>query len=452
MTSLTSRPSIATNSVVYPPPPPTTNTLTLEQRAQLRKSTKKLGQILGATPHLLDTDIVSILGPVHISLPPRNETPSSILSESSSDSYSSRSSSSCSVYPIHPYAACSSPEHESFSTSSLPSRQRSFCLKSSSRFSGDNIDATNTQAPTLRLAVNSPPSPTSSTSSYPFSASSSPSKASVRPESFDSHIRANSLNDISSTTTSASDMKFTLRPARHSTSTSINDESISEPTFHVPSSSSVRRQKMDRLRRVLGDEVPVHLVFPEQKLKSDSFPLRESEATAADGHSSFSGSAPVAVAGTATPRPKKTASNKIVGARDSMGSLTPHRAKRQEKAKTEKTLSPSTPSPSVVIPEDPSQKQLCVIVESPEEHGSSSFEGFGFGKPSKKPSVVVQSSWHVRDGLACDDSGLAELNKVWSTRKGYTGWDRSIVVGAPKPESERKRAMSYRKPPPPIDF
>ncbi|PFH49713.1 hypothetical protein AMATHDRAFT_62559 [Amanita thiersii Skay4041] len=46
--------------VYFPPPPPTTNTLTPRQRAHLRRSTKKLTQILGVTPHLVDMNAPSI--------------------------------------------------------------------------------------------------------------------------------------------------------------------------------------------------------------------------------------------------------------------------------------------------------------------------------------------------------------------------------------------------------
>ncbi|KAI0084616.1 hypothetical protein BDY19DRAFT_997531 [Irpex rosettiformis] len=41
-------------AVVFPRPPPTCNNLTTAQRAQLLKSTAKLGQVLGSTPHVLD--------------------------------------------------------------------------------------------------------------------------------------------------------------------------------------------------------------------------------------------------------------------------------------------------------------------------------------------------------------------------------------------------------------
>jgi hypothetical protein len=40
--------------VTYPPPPPTSNTLTLHERNQFVRSTKKIGTVLGSTPHMVD--------------------------------------------------------------------------------------------------------------------------------------------------------------------------------------------------------------------------------------------------------------------------------------------------------------------------------------------------------------------------------------------------------------
>ncbi|KAF9449163.1 hypothetical protein P691DRAFT_774885 [Macrolepiota fuliginosa MF-IS2] len=438
MASLVSLPPTTTNSVVFPPPPPTTNTLTPEQRTQLRKSTKKLGHILGATPHLLDTDVVSILGPVYIQLPSRNETSSPVLSDSSSDSYSSTSYSTTPFYSVHPYAACASPDSRPSTPS--PSRQNSLRKSSSGRL--NNTESTSIQAPLLRLAV-SPPSPISSSSSH----TSSPPRTSAKFNLLNSHTRSTSFDSVS-TTNSPSDMRFTLRPARHSTSTQSRD-SISEPSLNVPSPSTSRRQKMDRLRKMLGEEVPVHLVFPSPYQKPDDSGLEDESDVVSFGLD------PIAVAGTAVPRPKKASAGKIVGARDSMGTLTPHRAKRQEKQKLEKPKSPMPPSPPTIsassIPKDSPQKQLCVIVESPEEHGTSPFEGFGFGgSATKRSTTTMQASWHAHGGATRGVSGLEDPNRVWSTRRGYAGWDRSMMLG--KSEQERKRAMSYRKPPPAIDF
>lgn len=41
--------------VVYPTPPPTTNNLSKKQRSLLLRKAKKIEQILGYPPHLLDT-------------------------------------------------------------------------------------------------------------------------------------------------------------------------------------------------------------------------------------------------------------------------------------------------------------------------------------------------------------------------------------------------------------
>jgi hypothetical protein len=43
--------------VVFPPPPPTTNALSTQQRNQLLRKTKKLEQILGTAPHLIDASM-----------------------------------------------------------------------------------------------------------------------------------------------------------------------------------------------------------------------------------------------------------------------------------------------------------------------------------------------------------------------------------------------------------
>ena len=45
--------------VVFPAPPPTTNELTPQQRAQLIRQAKKIEQLLGSTPYLVDTSVVS---------------------------------------------------------------------------------------------------------------------------------------------------------------------------------------------------------------------------------------------------------------------------------------------------------------------------------------------------------------------------------------------------------
>lgn len=40
--------------ITFPPPPPTSNNMTAERRAQLMRSSTKLGKVLGSTPHVVD--------------------------------------------------------------------------------------------------------------------------------------------------------------------------------------------------------------------------------------------------------------------------------------------------------------------------------------------------------------------------------------------------------------
>ena len=40
------------------------------------------------------------------------------------------------------------------------------------------------------------------------------------------------------------------------------DPKVPTPSFNIPSDASLRREKMRRLKRKLGDNIPVHLVFP----------------------------------------------------------------------------------------------------------------------------------------------------------------------------------------------
>ncbi|KAL1730932.1 hypothetical protein EV714DRAFT_272261 [Schizophyllum commune] len=51
--------AVAAPKVVFPAPPPTSNVLTPRQRAQLVRTTKKLGRILGVAPRVLDAENVS---------------------------------------------------------------------------------------------------------------------------------------------------------------------------------------------------------------------------------------------------------------------------------------------------------------------------------------------------------------------------------------------------------
>ncbi|KAJ4474234.1 hypothetical protein J3R30DRAFT_648644 [Lentinula aciculospora] len=58
------------------------------------------------------------------------------------------------------------------------------------------------------------------------------------------------------------DLRYTIRPTL---SESTRDSFLAVPAFHIPSSGSLRLAKMDRIRKKLGEDVPIHLVFPNEE-------------------------------------------------------------------------------------------------------------------------------------------------------------------------------------------
>ncbi|KAF5341559.1 hypothetical protein D9757_014562 [Collybiopsis confluens] len=67
-------------------------------------------------------------------------------------------------------------------------------------------------------------------------------------------------SDTESTLTSDRDLRYTIRPAIEPSS---RDSFMSVPSFNIPSNNSLRLAKMERIRKTLGDDVPLHLVFPQ---------------------------------------------------------------------------------------------------------------------------------------------------------------------------------------------
>lgn len=59
----------------------------------------------------------------------------------------------------------------------------------------------------------------------------------------------------------AENLRHTIRPTRPHTK---RDSSLAVPSFHIPSNNSLRLAKMDRIRNKLGENIPIHLVFPNE--------------------------------------------------------------------------------------------------------------------------------------------------------------------------------------------
>ncbi|CAA7270412.1 unnamed protein product [Cyclocybe aegerita] len=413
--------------VVFPAPPPTTNDLTAQQRALLVRKTKKIEQLLGSTPFLVDA-----IGPIHISLPStlgsRNRF-STKTRRSSLDS--SSSSSSCDVSPT-----CSPVKRSHSSISSFSSMRNSgsrrqrhssspsfISTKTSERWPQD------TKIPVLRLAMRSlnietiPASPPPTRTSF-FAPSSSPT---------------------------SSDEEFSVQFLPDPNDLPSPRNSLVLSTFTIPSENSLRKQKMDRLRKKLGSGVPLQLVFPKDAASSDSDNSPSSSASDCTESTLVETTAPLSPPSAG---PKKPAA-RIAKARDSLvDSALIHRAKRlvdgPATASPAKTRASPPAPPTIPIPDFKRIKErLSFIVENPDEHGNGCPEEFGLSRVSSKMS----------DSIPEFKSDCGEAVNMWGTRKGYEGWAPATPPKDDAPPTSptqrlsgevKKRPLSYRKPVPPI--
>ncbi|KAJ3732713.1 hypothetical protein DFJ43DRAFT_1072458 [Lentinula guzmanii] len=324
--------------IVFPPPPPTTNTLTSKQRTQLMRSTKKLGRVLGVIPQLIDiypsytpTASVEFSDEDASYHPIRRGSVDSISSGSSTHSrsrWSSRSSS-----------------RQLSRTSSPASRSLRSSFSASSNMSDDTLLNSDAK-PLLRLAIIvCTPSPTPS-----------------------------SDDEVDTT----EDLRYTIRPTILEPS---RDSFLAVPTFRVPSNNSLRIAKMDRIRKKLGENVPIHLVFPDDE---------ETDAESVDSVSTHYAAAPEvtihwrplppvpvkedtslrsSVASSAALQSTRT---KLSNARDSLliqSSRRAHKIKRKPVPKLDQeVLEPVGPTPDAESLRSREKERLSLILELPHEH------------------------------------------------------------------------------------
>ncbi|KAF8875911.1 hypothetical protein BD779DRAFT_1678017 [Infundibulicybe gibba] len=112
-------------------------------------------------------------------------------------------------------------------------------------------------------------------------------------------------------------------------------EPESDPSYHftIPTPTALRKQKIDRLRRVLGEDVPTALVFPA--------PVSD----ASDDDSE------VVIELAPTPRPQKRTTRKIMHARDSLEVTPPPTPQKQKpRLRVIQGPLPSRPAPPPPLP------------------------------------------------------------------------------------------------------
>ncbi|PPQ78337.1 hypothetical protein CVT26_007703 [Gymnopilus dilepis] len=436
--------------VVFPPPPPTTNELTAQQRTQLVRTSRKIEQLLGTAPRFIDT---SLTEPIHVTLSRGiSQRRLTKTRRSSVDSTSSASSSESSPPPKFVQRSSSLSGNFSGMHKATSGSHRSSRSTSSIALESWVNDQT---IPVLRLAVQSiletiPASPDPTQTTFTDTANKPLPNAPEAGSIFPAHKAVSSPRS-----------------------------SVILPPLTIPSPSSLRKQKMDRLRKKLGDDVPLELVFPkEHDVKhSENIPSHAPPANLVKECPPLPPPSPRPVA--------KRATRRIASSRDSIsGIATIHRARRQTHTSSAGKQGTLTANRKPVPPALPNaefkrvKQRLSFIIESPDEHGSSCSEEFGIPRATSQETDM--SSWILK-------SHNAEI-KFWSTRKGYEGWRSSSVSFLPNssssslassddgssvepaspastaatspvsPGSEessptteaKKRPLSYRKPPPPI--
>lgn len=86
------------------------------------------------------------------------------------------------------------------------------------------------------------------------------------------------------------------------------------------------------------------------------------------------------------------------------------------------------------------KEKLCVIIESPDEHGSGCSEEFGFSSMSGSPNLL-ESGWYSNG----DEFAL----RSWSTRQGYKGWEDHLFDSL---EPKRLPSQGFRKAPMTLEY
>ncbi|KAG6829403.1 hypothetical protein H0H92_004605 [Tricholoma furcatifolium] len=233
--------------VVFPPPPPTINALSPVQRARLVRSSKKIARVLGTTPHFVDYEDSSI--GTETTLIPSLQTISRASSIHSTDSLSSCSTTFSSTSQSSTLSSTTS--ISSSSSSASASRKPLPVISSQSTW------PTHKRKSSLRLSMESslesiPASPRTPTFSSILSLSADvESPLNGHALSLDENtFFAGCLDD-----NKQNSCAFLESP----------EASPTAPSFIIPTPTSTRRRKMDRLRRLLGEDVPVRLVFPQSR-------------------------------------------------------------------------------------------------------------------------------------------------------------------------------------------
>ncbi|KZT00354.1 uncharacterized protein LAESUDRAFT_732376 [Laetiporus sulphureus 93-53] len=215
-----------TNAFLSPSLPPTTNHLDPRERARLMRSARKLGNVLGSTPQLLESE-------------PAAATPIARL-------------------PIGP-----SPGRSGSIKSVSSFRQGSICSRASTP---SLYSSSSTNSSVVSLAL---PPPHASCESLPEPRLYSTKHKKARKSKELPRPLVLRLNAVP---LPPSDRRLPGLPP--TPSTAVPTTPISPTTPVAPSPEETRRKRMAKLKRTLGENIPLDLVFPRHTRTSSSSPPR----------------------------------------------------------------------------------------------------------------------------------------------------------------------------------
>jgi len=236
-------------------------------------------------------------------------------------------------------------------------------------------------------------------------------------------------------------------------------------SFIIPSVNTLRKQKMDRLRRKLGADVPFELVFPNDGDSDD----RDSVLEQADvSPLTTPEELPAAASLTSPEGPPALASQiqePVILKEEEPLSLAPSLSrKRLPRSTSSHDLTPTQPAQNQVppMPQNPPRyrrprtapaapnahalgfkrvkEKLSLILETPDEYGNSQQQGAPLSRVSSTDSSDFQSEWYR--------SAAGSQSSFWDSQS--TTSTNITTPASSSPAVSIKRPSSYRKPPPPI--
>lgn len=226
---------------LFPAPPPTNNTLDPEQRSRLLRSTRKLGELLGTTPFLLEPEAEDPTSPIPRAHASRREG-RVFHSPSSSMSYTDTSEPE---YILVKSSAKTAPYH--YQSITPPSSRTPSPIPVSKKRKGGPSDAEGALPP-IAIVFDIPGSTRARSRSVMSKSKEQPLLLRLRPlptqKTIDSRINV----------TTTVDPPIPLSP----TASSLNMDASASTTAL---SDREKRKKMAKLTRTLGENIPPELVF-----------------------------------------------------------------------------------------------------------------------------------------------------------------------------------------------